>query len=202
VSTPTQIANGHTIVGVLRAGEDLSIAGHVKGRIESEGVVIVEAGGIVEADVRARELIVRGIVVGDVASVDGVEVTANGQVLGSVTTRRVLMRAGGRILGEVSTGVDVQGFVYPERVAAAAQARRGTGTIPQARPAGGAIGGGFESAFGNRVAGDGDRGTSEGARSWMADHVVTTPATVAGRRPEPTPEEDEVRPVEPAGERG
>lgn len=205
MSTPTQIANGHTIVGILRAGEDLTIAGHVKGRIEAEGVVIVEAGGIVEADVRARELIVRGIVVGDVASVDVVEVTANGQLLGSVTTRRVVMRAGGRILGEVSTGVEVQGFVYPERVATATAVRRSTGTVPQTRPSSGESRSTFESAFGNRS-------TAEGARSWIADHVVTAPATGPVRRPEPPRpepprpepkrEEDEVHPVEPAGERG
>lgn|GEM_PF-3348624 len=194
MSTPTHIALGQTITGVLRAGEDLTVSGHVKGRIESEGVVIVDAGGIVEADIRARELIVRGVVVGDVATVDSVEVTANGQVLGSITTRRVVMRAGGRILGDVSTGTEVQPFLYPERRAAMSPRRVAPSGLTNGR-----------SPFSSQPERPSRPSTEEGARSWMADHVTTAPATAPTRRPErpPTPQPaQETQPAEPVGEQG
>ncbi|TNF34295.1 MAG: hypothetical protein EP329_07410 [Deltaproteobacteria bacterium] len=193
MSTPTHIGAGHTIVGVLRAGEDLTVSGRVQGRIESEGVVIVEAGAIVEADIRARELIVRGVVVGDVAAVESVEVTANGQLLGGITTRRILMRAGGRILGDVATGTDVPPFAYPERRSTGSPARRTSGpAASESRP-----------AFSGRAS---SASTAEGARSWIADHVTTAPATAPARRPEPTPEpapaKEDARATEPVGEKG
>ena len=176
MSTLTHIGTGITVVGTLRAGEDLTIAGRVRGRIEAEGAVIIEAGAIIEADVLARELIVRGVVIGDLTVVDTLEVTANGQVLGNVTSRRIHLRPGGRIQGDVSTGVEQQGFIYPDRVAANAPRRNVTGTgsrpgvtAPQARPT-------LETGFSGRG------GLREGARSWLSDAGSSDGAAAEERR--------------------
>lgn len=122
----TLISAGQVVSGTIRAGEDLVIAGRVRGSVESEGLVVVEAGGVIEADLRAREIVVRGVVVGEVAAVEQLEVAANGQVLGTVKTRRLLLRPGGRIHGDVTTGMEIQAAVYSDRLSGA------QGTRPQA----------------------------------------------------------------------
>lgn len=157
MSAVTHIGTGHFVVGAIRTGEDLTIAGRVQGSVDAEGLVVVEAGAIVEGDVRARELVVRGVVVGDIATVDGLEVTANGQVLGGITTRRLLLRTGGRISGEVTTGVEVQAFTFSERQAGARRTTAARSTASTTRSS-------FEERFASRAA--------EGARSWLRDPEV------------------------------
>jgi len=142
VST-THIGANETIVGNLRAGEDLSIAGRVQGRIDSEAGVIIEAGAIVEADIRAKELIVRGVLIGTSQVVDQVEITANGQVVGDIHTRRLQLRAGGRVQGEIATGMEVQPYAFDERAggrSAGPGRHRVSNTATIARP-------GFSTSF-------------------------------------------------------
>ncbi|PIE17483.1 MAG: hypothetical protein CSA66_05700 [Proteobacteria bacterium] len=127
--TRTRIGPGQVITGDVRAGEDLSIHGRVRGQIEAEGLVIIEAGAVIEAGVRAREVIVRGVVVGDVHAVDLLEVTANGQVAGSVQTKRLKLHAGGRIAGVVATGTPVQGFHFSHRRGSATGSTLRTGAM-------------------------------------------------------------------------
>lgn len=171
MSAVTHIGTGHLVVGAIRTGEGLTIAGRVQGRVDAEGLVVVEAGAIVEGDVRARELIVRGVVVGDIATVDGLEVTANGQILGAITTRRLLLRTGGRISGEVTTGVEVQAFTFNERQAGARRSSGATTTTSPARSS-------FEERFASRAA--------EGARSWLRETAAPS-ADATPESPEPSP---------------
>jgi cytoskeletal protein CcmA (bactofilin family) len=104
------IAAGHRVVGTISAGEDLVILGRVEGRIQSEATVVVESGAIIEGDITASHVIVRGVVVGDLQGVEGVEVGPAAQVAGDIRTRRLTLRAGGRVAGTVATGVEVAGF--------------------------------------------------------------------------------------------
>ena len=57
----------------------------LEGRIVSDGEVIVEAGGEVRAEIRARKVIVRGIVRGDVIAPD-VRLEDGGKVIGHLRT--------------------------------------------------------------------------------------------------------------------
>jgi cytoskeletal protein CcmA (bactofilin family) len=104
------IAAGSRIIGNISASEDLIVHGRVEGRIQSEATVIIEAAAIVEADILANQVVVRGIVVGDIQAVEGIEIAASGQVAGDLRARRLTLRAGGRVAGQVASGVEVQGF--------------------------------------------------------------------------------------------
>jgi cytoskeletal protein CcmA (bactofilin family) len=130
VNDVAHIAAGHRVVGTVSAAEDLVILGRVEGRIQSEGMVTVEAGAIVEAEILARHVLIRGVVVGDVSGVEGIEVAAQAQVLGDLRTRRLALRAGGRVAGAVTTGIEVQPFIYAGKSAAQSAWRSRTTTVP------------------------------------------------------------------------
>lgn len=138
MSDTSYISAGQRVVGTVSAAEDLVIVGRVEGRIQSEATVTVEAQAIVEADIHARHVVVRGIVVGEIAGVDGIEVAPTGQVLGDLRTRRLALRAGGRISGLVHSGIDVQPYTYAGK--SAASARR-----PASSSSSSPSGGGFSS---------------------------------------------------------
>lgn len=118
MSDTSYISAGQRVVGTVSAAEDLVIVGRVEGRIQSEATVTVEAQAIVEADILARHVVVRGVVVGEIAGVEGIEIASTGQVLGDLKTRRLALRAGGRVAGQVHTAVEVQPFTYAGKSAA------------------------------------------------------------------------------------
>ncbi len=128
MSETSYISAGQRVVGTISAAEDIVIVGRVEGRIQSEATVTVESQAIVEADVHARHVIIRGVVVGEVLGVEGIEVAPSGQVFGDLKTRRLALRAGGRIAGQVTSGVEVAAYVYGGK---SAGARRAT---PSAAP--------------------------------------------------------------------
>lgn len=130
VNDVAHIAAGHRVVGTVSAAEDLVILGRVEGRIQSEGMVTIEVGAIVEAEILARHVVIRGVVVGDVSGVEGIEVAAQAQVLGDLRTRRLALKAGGRVAGAVLTGVEVQPFIYAGKSAAQSAWRSRGATQP------------------------------------------------------------------------
>lgn len=82
----TFIDAGAAFEGTLRLREGLRIDSEFRGEIVSEGTVVVgEAAGI-EADIRAREVVILGAVVGNVFG-----------------RRQVTLRAGARLHGDVET---------------------------------------------------------------------------------------------------
>ncbi|MCC6621035.1 MAG: polymer-forming cytoskeletal protein [Deltaproteobacteria bacterium] len=117
------ISAGQRVVGTISAAEDLVIVGRVEGRIQTEATVTIEGPAIVEADIHARLVVVRGVVVGEILGVDGIEIAPSGQVFGDLKTRRLALRAGGRVAGQVHSGIEVAPFVYGGAKAGTARGR-------------------------------------------------------------------------------
>ena len=113
----TRIAPRTLIDGAVVAREDLIVAGHLRGRLESEHAVLVEPRGVLQARCRVRDLRVQGIVLGDVVASGDVIVEATGQVQGSIRALRLTLVAGGRIAGEVITGPGADTAPAPLRAA-------------------------------------------------------------------------------------
>jgi len=107
VSDISVIAANHKVTGTITAAEDLLVQGRVEGRILSDATLVIDASAIVEGEILARHVIVRGVVVGDISAVEQIEVAASGQVLGDLRTRRLALKSGGRISGLVHTGIEV-----------------------------------------------------------------------------------------------
>ena len=62
-TNPTEIGAGTKVEGRVAGEENLSVLGHVLGKIEIVGTVDVADGGIVEADVQATRVVVSGVLV-------------------------------------------------------------------------------------------------------------------------------------------
>jgi cytoskeletal protein CcmA (bactofilin family) len=80
------IAPGADVEGSLRRREDLQIDCDFRGQIESQGTIVVGPTGSVEGSIRAREVVIFGAVVGNVAA-----------------ARRLVVRAGARLHGDIET---------------------------------------------------------------------------------------------------
>lgn len=109
------------IKGELSGSEDLTIEGHVEGRIElKENVLTIGPNGKIRAEVFAKSVIVLGEVVGNVTASEKVDIRDNGSVDGDITSPRVA----------IAEGAHFRGSVDMQRAGAAKPAQ------PAAKPAG------------------------------------------------------------------
>jgi cytoskeletal protein CcmA (bactofilin family) len=99
----TQTVIGSTIVidGELRSNEDISIQGTIKGKIETNADLYVEASGTLEAEVNTRSIEVHGTVVGNVRATDKYELMREGRVTGDVQAPRVVIADGAKFKGHI-----------------------------------------------------------------------------------------------------
>jgi cytoskeletal protein CcmA (bactofilin family) len=98
------MALGHSVYikGDIVTGEDLTIAGHVEGRIEATGhAVTLAPGSHVVGSVEAAAIDVGGHIEGEILATDRVRVGPEGEVDGDVITARLVIAEGGRVQGRV-----------------------------------------------------------------------------------------------------
>ena len=90
------------IKGEISGREDLYIDGEVQGSIRlSEGRVTVGPHGKISADVDAREIVVRGKVVGALRARERVEVGRTGEIRGDIVTSRISIEEGAQMHSKV-----------------------------------------------------------------------------------------------------
>lgn len=100
----TEIGRGTTIRGRLTGAEPLSVHGRVEGSIDLSALLVIERTGVVKADVTADEVVVRGIVIGDITSKRVVRLEAGCQVRGDVSAPSVAIAEGARLQGGLNAG--------------------------------------------------------------------------------------------------
>ena len=115
------------ISGEVRGDEDLIVRGRVEGKIQLSQTLTVEDGGIVQADVDVRVLIVSGVIVGSIRASESVRLTDKARVVGDMNAPRVVVEAGAAYRGRIDMG-EVEG-VRPAQRKVAAEGK------PAARPA-------------------------------------------------------------------
>jgi cytoskeletal protein CcmA (bactofilin family) len=93
-----------TIRGELDTDGTVRIDGRVEGGLHRAGTLIVGAGGIVEGDVEAREVVVAGTIQGNVHASGRLEIESGATVHGDIRANAVLLREGGAVHGQVSIG--------------------------------------------------------------------------------------------------
>ena len=118
-------AIGSTVVfsGDLSGDEDLEILGQVKGKVElpSHQLTVGESGRI-EAEVKAKSVLVLGRVAGNVEASERVEIQASGIVEGDVRAPRLLVQEGAVVNGTI------------EMTKAAEAGKRPASSAPSATP--------------------------------------------------------------------
>ncbi len=90
--------------GRIDGEEDLRIFGAVEGAITLTETLFVEDGGVVQATVEARDVVVSGIVIGDVTATNSITLNAGAKLVGNVKTPRLIIADGAAFRGEVAMG--------------------------------------------------------------------------------------------------
>ncbi len=97
----TIIGPSSTISGEFESNEDMSIQGTVRGRIVTTADILVEEGGVLEAEVTTRDIDVHGTIIGNVTASDRFEIHPGGSVTGDVRAPRVVLADGGKYKGNI-----------------------------------------------------------------------------------------------------
>ena len=96
------IGKSVVIKGELSGSEDLTIEGHVEGKIElKDHLLTIGPNGRIKAQVFAKSLIVLGEVTGNVTTSEKVDIRDNGSVDGDIISPRVAIAEGAHFRGSV-----------------------------------------------------------------------------------------------------
>ena len=127
------IGKSVVIKGELSGSEDLTIEGHVEGRIElRENILTIGPNGKIRAEVFAKAVIVLGEVTGNVTASEKCDIRDNGSVDGDIISPRVAIAEGAHFRGSV----DMQraGTAAKPGSAAPAKPAQSSGPPPQGQP--------------------------------------------------------------------
>jgi len=96
------IGKSVVIKGELNGSEDLTIEGHVEGKIElRDHVLTIGPNGKIKAELYAKAVVVLGEVIGNVSASEKVDIRENGSVEGDITSPRVAIAEGAHFRGSV-----------------------------------------------------------------------------------------------------
>jgi len=96
------IGKSVVIKGELNGSEDLTIEGHVEGKIElRDHVLTIGPNGKIKAELFAKAVVVLGEVKGNVTATEKVDIRENGSVEGDITAPRVAIAEGAHFRGSV-----------------------------------------------------------------------------------------------------
>jgi cytoskeletal protein CcmA (bactofilin family) len=101
----TIIGSSIVVDGEITGDEDLVIQGTVKGRIALKESLIVEASGVVEADIETQNVEIAGKVTGNITATDKVELKSDCRVVGDIRSPRILIADGAAFKGNVDMDV-------------------------------------------------------------------------------------------------
>ncbi len=95
----TVIGPSATWSGTLRSDGGVRVEGRFEGCIEVAGNVVVAESGMVDGTIIARDVIIGGIVRGDVKGAGRLEVLSTGQLIGDITVASFMIDEGGLFEG-------------------------------------------------------------------------------------------------------
>ena len=96
------IGKSVVIKGELFGSEDLTIEGHVEGKIElREHVLTIGPNGKIKAEVFAKAVVVLGEVAGNISATDKVDIRDGGSVDGDIISPKVAIAEGAHFRGSV-----------------------------------------------------------------------------------------------------
>jgi len=96
------IGRSVVIKGELDGSEDLTIEGHVEGKIElRDHTLTVGPNGRIKAQVFAKAVVVLGELVGNISASEKVDIRENGSVDGDIVSPRVAIAEGAHFRGSV-----------------------------------------------------------------------------------------------------
>jgi cytoskeletal protein CcmA (bactofilin family) len=131
------IGKSVVIKGELSGSEDLTIEGHVEGKIElRENVLTIGPNGKIKAEVFAKAVIVLGEVSGNVTASEKVDIRDNGSVDGDIASPRVAIAEGAHFRGSVDMQRGAAGKPAAQPAAAKPAVQTPAASIPQGQKVG------------------------------------------------------------------
>jgi cytoskeletal protein CcmA (bactofilin family) len=119
-----EISKSTVVRGRVQGAESLSVAGRIEGTVALDAKLTIERSGVVKADVEADEVIVRGILAGNVKARRAIRLEPGSQVKGDLEAPVITVAEGARLSGSLSIGerapprIAAPPLLYePERVA-------------------------------------------------------------------------------------
>lgn len=102
----TIIGTSIVVDGEISGDEDLVVQGTVKGKISLKENLIIDASGIVEADIESETVKISGQVRGNISANDRVELCSDGRMVGDIRAPRILIADGATFKGQIDMDVE------------------------------------------------------------------------------------------------
>lgn len=93
---------GLIIRGEVAGEGDVQVQGQVEGKITLTGTVVIEEGARVQADISAAEIVVAGVVRGNLMASGKVELSPTGHLIGDIRSKALIVREGAAVSGTIS----------------------------------------------------------------------------------------------------
>jgi cytoskeletal protein CcmA (bactofilin family) len=94
--------------GIVNFEKPFLLRGKITGEIISTGLLVIDEDAVVDADITAPHVVIRGTVKGNVNASEKVLITLTGKLQGNITTTEVSLEAGCLFNGRCSMPLPVQ----------------------------------------------------------------------------------------------
>ena len=91
ISINTLIGSGSFVKGDLKVNGFIRIDGDIDGNLETDGNVIISEHARFNGNVKAKSVIVGGIIMGDITAKESVKLLSSSAVIGNIIARKVQM---------------------------------------------------------------------------------------------------------------
>jgi cytoskeletal protein CcmA (bactofilin family) len=101
----TIIGDKSKIIGTLTASEPTRVDGVLEGKILSESTVIIGEHGSITGDIEGHDILIAGIVNGNIHASERIRITSTGRVFGDIFTKTLVIDEGASFKGNCRTDV-------------------------------------------------------------------------------------------------
>lgn len=112
---PSVISDSCTFTGSFAGASDLIVLGSVIGDCALESTVVIEKVGRWQGTIKARNVVINGVVKGDVVARERLEVGAQARIEGTVTAGSLAIATGANIDGETHITGQSQASQFKDR---------------------------------------------------------------------------------------
>jgi cytoskeletal protein CcmA (bactofilin family) len=95
------VAPGTKFIGNISGTEGVRVSGHLKGNIQSKGLVWIQRGGKIDGNINGQYAIIEGELNGHINSPEHVELRTEAHVIGNIHTAKIAIAEGSFFRGEI-----------------------------------------------------------------------------------------------------
>lgn len=123
-TSKNSLASDVEIKGNLKFSGELSFDGKLEGEINTDGVLNLGDSAVVNGNINAQSVIVRGKITGNIVAKEKIEIKTKTELFGDIRASKLMVEEGVTFVGKTE--------VNPNKVAPTAAPRPGTPGAPEA----------------------------------------------------------------------